>query len=66
MVRAFAAVTVCFSLAIPAAQAADIVNPGDVANDYMYFKAGAYNQNDSGDPDDFVQVTFYELKARHD
>jgi poly(beta-D-mannuronate) lyase len=45
----------------------DMTDSGyDVANDYMYFKAGAYNQNDSGDPDDFVQVTFYELEARHD
>ena len=38
----------------------------DVVDDYMYFKAGAYNQNSTGSPDDFVQVTFYELEASHD
>jgi hypothetical protein len=37
----------------------------DVANDYMYFKAGVYNQNRSGDPDDYVQATFYELENIH-
>ena len=38
----------------------------DVENDYMYFKAGVYNQNDSGDPEDYDQATFYELKSTHD
>lgn len=33
--------------------------------DYMYFKAGVYNQNNSGKPDDYVQATFYLLKASH-
>lgn len=37
----------------------------DVYEEYMYFKAGVYNQNDTGDADDFVQATFYELEARH-
>ena len=37
----------------------------DVANDYMYFKAGVYNQNRSGDPDDFVQATFYSIENTH-
>jgi poly(beta-D-mannuronate) lyase len=37
----------------------------DVANDYMYFKAGVYNQNRSGDPEDYVQATFYELENNH-
>lgn len=37
----------------------------DVANDYMYFKAGVYNQNRSGDPEDYVQATFYELENTH-
>ena len=37
----------------------------DVENDFMYFKAGAYNQNDTGEPDDYAQVTFYELEATH-
>jgi poly(beta-D-mannuronate) lyase len=38
----------------------------DVSDDYMYFKAGVYNQNNSGNADDFVQATFYELEASHD
>ena len=41
----------------------------DIANEFMYFKAGAYNQNntsDSGAADDFAQVTFYALESRHD
>ena len=37
----------------------------DVANDYMYFKAGVYNQNQHGDPDDYAQATFYELEVTH-
>lgn len=49
-----------------ARQTIDMTDSGyDVANDYMYFKAGVYNQNDSGDPDDYVQATFYELEAGH-
>ena len=44
----------------------DMADSGyDVSNDYMYFKAGVYNQNDSGAPDDFVQATFYQLDASH-
>ena len=44
----------------------DMTDSGyDVSNDYMYFKAGVYNQNKSGDPDDYVQATFYRLKATH-
>ncbi|MEF1307456.1 polysaccharide lyase family 7 protein, partial [Vibrio owensii] len=31
----------------------------DVGGQYMYFKAGVYNQNNSGDPTDYVQATFY-------
>ena len=50
-----------------AQQTIDMSNSGyDVVDDYMYFKAGAYNQNSTGSPDDFVQVTFYELEASHD
>lgn len=37
----------------------------DSPADYMYFKAGVYNQNNSGDPGDYVQATFYALKATH-
>lgn len=38
----------------------------DVGGKYMYFKWGAYNQNNTGNPDDFVQATFYKVKATHD
>lgn len=51
---------------------ADIVRITDMSNSgydqggqYMYFKAGVYNQNKSGDPDDYVQATFYELTTRY-
>jgi len=51
---------------------------GDTQEDYMYFKAGVYNQNklidededgedDYGaEADDYVQVTFYSLEKSHD
>jgi poly(beta-D-mannuronate) lyase len=49
-----------------AEQTIDMSESGyDVDNDYMYFKAGVYNQNDTGDADDFAQATFYELEASH-
>lgn len=38
----------------------------DVPEEWMYFKAGAYNQDNTGEGDDFVQATFYELEATHD
>ena len=38
----------------------------DVQEEWMYFKAGAYTQNNTGDETDFDQVTFYELEASHD
>lgn len=31
----------------------------------LYFKAGVYNQNDTGDPADFAQATFMALEASH-
>ncbi len=44
----------------------DISKSGyDSADEYLYFKAGVYNQNKSGNPDDYVQATFYELKNLH-
>ncbi len=42
----------------------DMTNSG-FENDWMYFKAGAYTQNDSGDGTDYDQVSFYELKVTH-
>lgn len=44
----------------------DMSNSGySDGNKYQYFKAGVYNQNNSGDPDDYVQATFYDLKQSH-
>ncbi len=34
-------------------------------DDWMYFKAGNYNQNNSGDEDDYCQVSFFELDVDH-
>ncbi|GAC15343.1 polysaccharide lyase family 7 protein [Aliiglaciecola lipolytica] len=34
-------------------------------NQYMYFKAGVYNQNNGGEPKDYVQATFYHLDNQH-
>jgi hypothetical protein len=37
----------------------------DQGGKYMYFKAGVYNQNKSGKPDDYVQATFYQLATSY-
>jgi poly(beta-D-mannuronate) lyase len=37
----------------------------DQGGQYMYFKAGVYNQNNSGDIHDFVQATFYKIDNTH-
>lgn len=37
----------------------------NVGGQYMYFKAGVYHLNNSGDSDDFVQATFYALEKSH-
>ncbi len=34
--------------------------------EYLYFKAGVYNQNNSGLPNDYVQATFYDIENTHD
>ena len=51
---------------------ADVVQEVDMSesgynksNQYMYFKAGVYNQNNTGDKTDYVQATFYQLENRH-
>lgn len=45
----------------------DMVGSGyDQGGQYMYFKAGVYNGNNSADPQEFTQATFYELKNSHD
>ena len=36
------------------------------ATEFMYFKAGAYSQNNSPWPErDFDQVTFFDLEVTH-
>lgn len=37
----------------------------DKKDEYLYFKAGVYNQNKTGDDTDYVQATFYELRNLH-
>ena len=38
----------------------------DRSDEWMYFKAGAYTQNNTGDPDDRDVITFYRLENTHD
>lgn len=38
----------------------------DVPEEWMYFKAGAYSQNNTGDGSDFDELTFYQLENTHD
>lgn len=44
----------------------DLDSGYDVEDEWMYFKAGAYTQNDSGDGSDGDIVTFYRLSKSHD
>jgi len=45
----------------------DMSNSGyDIVNEYMYFKAGVYNQNNTGEGKDYVQATFYKIDNTHD
>lgn len=39
--------------------------PSGYNDKYLYFKAGVYNQNNTGDESDYVQATFYELTHEH-
>jgi hypothetical protein len=49
-----------------AVQVVDMSKSGyDQGGRYMYFKVGVYNQNNSGDPEDYVQATFYKIKTSH-
>ena len=44
----------------------DISESGyDFPTEYMYFKAGAYAQDDSGIEDDYFQLTYYNLVNKH-
>lgn len=48
-------------------QYVDMEDSGYDADDrYQFFKAGVYNQNNTGDDDDYVQATFYKLENSHD
>jgi hypothetical protein len=40
-------------------------SPYDQDGQYHYFKVGVYNVNNSSQPDEFVQATFYEIKNSH-
>jgi Alginate lyase len=48
-------------------QTVDMSHSGyhDGVDQFMYFKAGVYNINNSGDDDDYAQATFYELVNTH-
>ena len=47
-------------------EAVDMSDSGyDSGGQYMYFKAGVYNQNSTGDPKDYVQATFYKIENSH-
>ncbi|MEM7610428.1 MAG: polysaccharide lyase family 7 protein [Pseudomonadota bacterium] len=60
-------VTISRDGAMLASEVIDMTGSGyDVVDDYMYFKAGVYNQNNSGNPDDYVQATFYALTVSHE
>lgn len=44
----------------------NMVNSGfNVGGQYMYFKAGIYHLNNSGNADDYAQATFYSLEKTH-
>lgn len=45
-------------------QVVDMTDSG-FEDDWMYFKAGVYNQNNAGDADEFVQASFYALEVSH-
>jgi len=38
----------------------------DESDQYMYFKAGLYTQNNTGEDDDYDQATFYSIETSHD
>jgi len=37
----------------------------DQGGQYMYFKAGAYIQDNTGEPDDYAEVVYYDLENTH-
>lgn len=49
-----------------AKQIVDMADSGyDVSDNYMYFKAGIYLQDNTSDDDDYAQATFYQLVNKH-
>ena len=45
----------------------NVLNSGyDRADEWMYFKAGVYTRNNTGDPADTDIITFYRLENSHD
>lgn len=59
-------VTILQGNTILAEQEIDMTNSGyDVVDDFMYFKAGVYHVNDEADPEEFAQITIYELENTH-
>jgi len=45
----------------------NVLNSGyDRSDEWMYFKLGAYTQNDSGNGSDGDIVTFYRTSVSHD
>ena len=60
-------VTITQDGTVRAAHTIDQTGSGyDAPHEYMYFKAGLYNQNHTGRADDYAQATFYEINASHD
>ncbi len=50
-----------------AEQTIDMTQSGyDVEDDFMYFKAGNYHVNNTADPEEYSQVTIYELRNSHE
>ncbi len=45
-------------------QEIDMTNSG-FADDWMYFKAGNYNQNNAGNPGEYAEVSFFALDVTH-
>ena len=37
----------------------------DADDQYHYFKVGVYHVNNSSDPDEYSQATFYEIRNSH-
>ena len=37
----------------------------DEDDQYHYFKVGVYHLNNSSDPDEYAQATFYEIRNAH-